>query len=492
MPLWPDFCGSAYTTRSKSINVDQAINVYSETREIPGSGKQTTLYGTPGRRLVANLGDGPCRGWFTQDGRTWVVVGSTLYEQMNAITYSVIGTVPNDDKLVSFASNGAGGNQLAVVGGGQLNVLNLQTGVYTTVTLPFSHPVTCTFQDGYLIVNQRDTPIMWFSAIENMLSFDALDFFARSGTSDNVIAVGGSQDRVWVFGSKTTTLYYDSGDADTPFLPYQGTTAQNGLVSAQLLAVYRDVFFWVSSGQRGTYRVLSGNAPGSNQVSTRPIEMWLESAPTLDDATMTIYEQEGHVHVCITVPQAQGEIKTYCYDTTETKAPWHARAGFDSVTGTYTPWGVQGATAVKGTVYVGDASSGNLYTLNLDAYTDNGTTIKRARRAPYLGADNQWVFIDQFELGTQPGVGVEEGASDDASSYPTVELNISRDGANTWESAGEAPLGRVGEYETRTMWAMLGRARTDRLVFEVTQTAPVKTVWGPGAWIRLTPGTGQL
>lgn len=492
MPLWPEFCGGAYTALSKSIACDQAINVFTETREIPGSPKQSTLYGTPGRRFVTNLGAGPCRGWFTQDGRTWVVVGNTLYERIDATTFNTIGTIPNDNKLVSFASNGQGGNQLGIVGGGQLNVLNLQTGAFTTTALPFSNPVSCVFQDAYLLVNQRNTPIVWFSALEDMTSFDALDFFARSGTSDNVVALGVSQDRVWVFGSKTTTLFYDSGDADTPFLPYQGTTAQNGLSTAQLLVIYRDIFFWVSGAQRGTYRVMSGGAPGAQNISTRPIDLWLESAESLDDATMGVYEQEGHVFVWITVPQAQGDIKTYCYDATEQKAPWHARTNYDATTGQHGQWTAQGATTVGGTVYVGDSSTGDIFMLDLNCYTDNGGTIKRSRRAPYLGSENQWVFLDEFELGTQPGVGHVSGTSDTPESVPEVELWISGDSANTWMCAGASPLGRIGEYRTRTMWTRLGRYRSDRLVLETVQTAPVKCVWGPGAWLRVSPGTGQL
>jgi hypothetical protein len=491
MALWSEFCGSSYTARSKAFAADRSVNVYAETREIPGSPKQTTLYGTPGLNYQTAL-DGRCRNWFTQDGRTWVVCGTKLYEQNSGSDYTVIGTVPDDGRMVSFVSNGLGGDQLGVIGGGELNVLDLVSGTYETVTLPFSNPVMGVFQDGYVLINERDTPIVWFSNLENMTVFDALDFVTRSGTSDNVVGLGVSQDRIWFFGSKTTTLYYDSGDADTPFLPYAGTTTQNGLASAQLLAVYRDNFFWVSAGQRGTYRVLSGTAPAAQSISTHPIETWLTNSTSLDNATMLLYEQEGHIFVAITSPTAQDEIKTQVYDATEKTFPWHCRAGLDTTTGQYTQWRAQGSTVVGGTVYVGDYSNGNVYTLDLDTYTDNGVTIKRARRAPYLGAENQWVFVDEFELGTQPAVGEVSATSASASSVPEVELMISRDLAQTWEYAGAMPLGRIGEYDTKTAWIMLGRSRADRLAFEVFQTAPVKTVWGPGAWLRLSPGTGQL
>lgn len=489
--LWADFCGGAYTSRSKSIDVDAAINVYTESREVPGSPKQKAMIGTPGLTFVTTI-EGPNRGWFTQDGRTFTVGGTKAYEQVDATTYTLLGAVPNDGRLVSFTTNGEAGQQLGIVGGGQLNVFNLQTSAYTTVSLPFSDPVMIVFQDGYGLINQRDTPIVWFSAIEDFTDFDGLDFITRSGTSDNIVGLSVSQDRILFFGSKTSTLYYDSGDADTPFLPYAGTTVQNGLVSAQLLTAYRDVFFWVSGGQRGTYRVLSGTSPNAQSISTHEIESWLARATTLDDAKILLYEQEGHVFMAITAPSSPDEIKTYVYDATEKDTPWHARAGLNDTLGTYTQWRAQGSTTVGAQVFVGDYANGNIYTLDLDTYTDNGTTIVRERRAPYVGAENQWVFVDEFELGTQAGVGAVSGTSQEPVSVPEVELYVSYDSANTWHYAGTAPIGQVGEYDTKTAWMMLGRSRSDRLVFKVRQTAPVKTIWGPGAWLRLSQGTGQL
>ncbi len=74
---------------------------------------------------------------------------------------------------------------------------------------------------------------------------------------------------------------------------------------------------------------------------------------------------------------------------------------------------------------------------------------------------------------------------------PTLHLWISRDGGNTWVSAGTANQGAQGQYLARAIWRRLGRSRADRLCIRVTQFANVKTVWG-GMWMRATPGTGQL
>lgn len=485
MPFWSSFVGGFYVTRSTTFAADQAVNIYRETRQAEGSPKKTTFFGTPGCKLetsvAANTGN---RGWFSQDGRTWTVIAATLYELMAGVL-TEIDTIPDDGLPVFFASNGLAGNQLGISGGGAITVLDLVTGAVATAVLPFPDPVMLVFQDGYALANQRETPIVWFSALEDMLTWDALDFITRSGTSDNVVGLGVSKDRVRFFGSKTTTDYYDSGDIDTPFLPYSGTTSQGGLVSPYLLNVYRDVFYWVSSASRGQYKVVAGSDTAGQPISTPPIETWLAGATTLADARNLLYEQEGHVFFLITAPSSPDAIQTYGFDAIE--KDWHARAGWDAETGVYTAWRAAGTTTVNGAVYVGDAANGRVYTLDLNTYDDNGAILRRERTAPYLSAENQWIFLDQFELGMQAGVGLSAGQGQ----APVATLEISRDNAQTWVSAGAASLGAIGAYGARAIWRRLGRSRADRLVLRVTQTDPVKTAW-IGAWLRTSTGSGQL
>lgn len=486
MALWAAFCGGFYKTLSPVMGADTAINVYTETREVPGSAKQVTMYGTPGRKPFLTVGTEGCRGWFTQDGRTFTVVGPTLYEiDISAVAAIPLGSIADDGRPVSFASNGRGGDQMAVVGGGTLNVLDLNTDVLTTVALPFSDPVMITFLDGYGLILQADSPIVWYTALEDFTSIDPLDFFARSGTSDNLVGIAVSRDRVWCLGSKTTTLFYNSGDVDTPFIPYPGTAMQTGLVSPWLLGIYNDVLFWVAESAKGQRRVVRA-VEQPEDISTPPIMLFLAQCSTLDDAWLLVYEQAGHPFICMTCPSSAEDVQTYVFDARETL--WHARAGWNSTTGRYTRWSATGTTSAQGMVFVGDASTGDLYTLDLHTYTDAGGVLRRERTAPYLDAENQWIFVEQFELGMQAGVGLSSGQG----SAPVVTLEISRDGAQTWVNAGEASLGPQGRYTDRALWRRLGRFRGDRAVFRVTQTDPVQTVWGPGAWLRLSGGTGQL
>lgn len=491
--LFLQFNGGFYQALAPVMGADQAVNIYTETRQVEGSAKQVFMFGTPGLKLWGSVDTQGNRGWFSQDGRTFTVVGNTLYEvNVDLVTTTSRGTITDDGLSVYFASNGAGGDQLGIVAAGELKVLNLGTNVLSAaVSLPFSNPVMIVFLDGYGLINEQDTPIVWFSALENLETWDALDFFTRSNTSDNIVGIAVSKDRVACMGSKTTTWFYDSGDADTPFVPYPGTTIQTGLLAPALLGTYNDELLFVAQSERGQIRVARLLDTSVQTISTPPIDLFLAGASTVTDGELLIYYQEGHAFVTITLPSSPEQLQSPCYDMTE--GLWHFRAGWDSDLGQYSRWRARGSAVDGATVFVGDYANGNLYTLDLATYADEiaddeTAVLKAERAAPYASSTPQWLFIKEIQLLAQSGVGIGgSGSGDD----PQVQLEISRDGAQTWIDCGLAALGQLGQYTTRTIWRRLGRVRADLLVLRISQTAPVQRAWGPLS-MDLESGTGAL
>jgi hypothetical protein len=201
-----------------------------------------------------------------------------------------------------------------------------------------------------------------------------------------------------------------------------------------------------------------------------------------------IYEQEGHSFACFTI----GNTATWCYDATESakrgEPIWHQRDTFDPATNTSTAWRGRGCCVTSVGTIIGDRHTGGIYLLDLDTFCDAFGNIRRLRRATYLSGENQWMFLDQIELGIQAGVGLTAGQGSD----PHVMASISRDGAMTWDPPIQASIGPMGAYQATASWYACGRVRADRFVLEVTMTDPVRCVWGPGLWLRATPGTGQL
>ena len=95
--LFEQFCGGFYQALAPVMAADQAVNLYTETRQIPGSTKQIFMFGTPGLNFWSSVATQGNRGWFSQDGRTFTVIGGTLYEvNVELVTTTSLGAITDD------------------------------------------------------------------------------------------------------------------------------------------------------------------------------------------------------------------------------------------------------------------------------------------------------------------------------------------------------------------------------------------------------------
>lgn len=493
--LWPDFIGGSNMVRSQNMDLEATINLYQETIGGTGNAKQKVLYGTPGLVPQITAGTIVCRGMFSQDGRTFAVIGNILYELTivpppaypNVTALTNRGTLANDGSKVYFASNGQGGNQLAISSAGNLYIFGLLTNVLSAaIVLPLVNPAgQVAFLNSFFLLVETSSLKVFFSAFEDGTSWNALDFFARSNRSDNVVGMQVIHDVIRVFGSRTSEIFYNVGDPNNPFLPYPGSLTEDGAVNAASIGLLNDSVVWLSRNEQNVSRFMRASGTGPPQVlSTPAIDVALASYATVTDAEILVYQQEGHTFAIWTFSTAD---QTWAFDDRENT--WHERARWDNTGSQFHQWRARGCCAPGSQmILVGDAITGDIYNLSLDRFDDNCTLLKRLRRAPYLSAENQWLFIDQIELGMQGGVGTASGAGVNAN----VNLRVSKDSGNTYSAVRSASMGTIGNWNARAIWRRLGRVRSDRLVLEVSQTDPVRAVWGPGLWIRSAPGTAEL
>lgn len=494
MPLFAAFCGGSNAERSSIVDAELTVNLFRATTQAAGAAKPGSLLGTPGRRRLGAVPTTGGRGVFAVDGRTFTGVGDTIYEltfdpTTGAVTGATVrGTLPDDGLPISWATNGDGGLQLALVGGGQYKILNLATNVLSAaIVLPLIHaPQFVGFLDGYFILSERDSLRFWFSNIENGLIVDALDFATRSTAPDRIVALACANSRVWIYGSETSEAYEDVGDADNPFQPIKGSLFQIGIAGAYTLSVGVNTLRWVGRSALGGAVVYRLDGYAGTPISTPAMNAALAQATTLADAEGLTYNQDGHLFYAVTCPSLGPAGDTLVVDETE-QGQWHHRRAWNAARSREEMWPVRGHAYVGQVHVVGARDSGAICALDLATYDDDGAILRARRRAPYLGAENAWATIDAFELGVENGVGLNSGQGSD----PQVELLVSKDGAKTWFSAGTASLGPMGAYDDRTFWTRLGMARIDRLVLEIIITDPVQRVIGPGAWIRATPGRSQ-
>lgn len=489
MALWPNFIGGAYLARSPVMAAETCENLFIETIAETKNAKRQMLLGTPGRRFLCAAPDGEivCRGTFSQDGLTLAVIGSGVYRvDLSVPVLYRLGTVANDGSPVSFASNGQGGTQVAICTGGELKILDTQTLILSgAISLPLTNaPQVVRYMDGYFLITEKNTIRVWFSALEDGTSWNALDFFAVSLQSSNVVGIEVLADRLWVFQTQTSVVYYDTGDNDNPFQPYPSTVMEEGATSPWAIKISGETVVWLSEDNQGHARIVTATTPSPQKVSTAAIDYSLAQASTLLTAEMLAYEQQGHAFVALTAPQLGPYGWTWCFDTIE--GQWHRRFSWDSATATKRQWGARGLCNADGTLLCGDFTTGNLYALDLDTFTENGATMPWERTAPYISAENQILVMDQIELGVEAGVGLPSGQG----SMPTVFLELSDDGARTFGPPISSEEGAQADYNDRCVWRRCGQAFAGKLVARISGSDPVKRAFGPGLYLRAQAGTG--
>jgi hypothetical protein len=103
-------------------------------------------------------------------------------------------------------------------------------------------------------------------------------------------------------------------------------------------------------------------------------------------------------------------------------------------------------------------------------YTDNGSSIPREVWSKRIWKDDKYLGIERVQIDVESGVGVATGQGVN----PVLDLQVSKDGGNTFMSVGFASVGAIGAFTQRVIWRGLGAARDWVLKLRITD--PVKFV----------------
>jgi hypothetical protein len=339
--------------------------------------------------------------------------------------------------------------------------------------------VTVAYLDGYFVFNQPNSQIIWVSQLLDGSSVDPLDFASAEGSPDGVVGLIADHRELWVFGTDSVEVWYDSGATDFPLQRIQGAFNEIGCVSAYTIAKIDNGLFWLGTDARGQGIVYRANGYTGQRISTHAIEYAIAQYGNISDAIAYTYQQEGHAFYVLTFPSGNA---TWVYDVA-TQA-WHERAGWDN--GEFTRHRSNCQCNFGGNIIVGDFENGNIYTLDLDVYADNGGIQKwlRSWRALPSGQNNlKRTAHHSLQLNVESGVGLNDGQGSD----PQAMLRWSDDGGHTFSNEHWSPMGRIGAYGHRVFWRRLGMTLKLRdRVYEVSGTDPVKIAI-MGAELMLSP-----
>ena len=473
--------GSSYVARSINAADNRMVNLFPEV--IPEGGKEPGfLNRAPGLKFQQTIGTGPIRAlWAHQtNGSDFYVVSGTEFYKVTGLTATptklgdVTGTGP-----VSIADNGT---QIFLACNGPSYIYNEITNVFAQITDPdFPGAVTVGYLDGYFVFNEPNSQKVWVTQLLDGTSVDPLDFASAEGSPDGLVAVNVDHREAWLFGTDSIEVWYDAGQTDFPLTRIQGAFNEIGCVAAFSIAKLDNGLFWLGTDARGQGIVYRANGYTGVRVSTHAIEYAIAQYGNISNAIAYTYQQEGHAFYVLTFPSANA---TWVYDVA-TQA-WHERAGWDTSLGQFTRHRSNCQCNFGGNTVVGDYENGNIYTLDLNVYADNGGIQKwlRSWRALPTGQNNlKRTAQHSLQLDCESGTGLITGQGSD----PEIMLRWSDDGGHTWSNEHLSKMGKIGEYYRRVFWRRLGMTLKLRdRVYEVSMTDPVKTAI-MGAELLISP-----
>ncbi len=457
------FINGSFNGRSPSFDAQKTLNFYVEKSESGTARSKAMLVGTPGCNPWLTLEGGGIRGVIRYDNDNAIVVaGPNVYKVTTAKVATLLGTIQNTTATVSMASNGT---VIMLVDGTTLGYfIDPTAGTVTQITDPdFVGGVSVDYLDGYFAWDKPDTGQFQITELFGE-AIDPLDFATAEAAPDNIVCLIVDHKELWLFGQNTTEPWRDTGDADFPIGPIQGTLLEVGCAAPRSLAKLDNSIFWLATDDRGFGTIQRANGYSPVRVSNDAVEFAISNYDTISDAVAYSYAQEGHSFYVISFPTAGA---TWCYDVKTDL--WHERA-YRNPDGTFDRHRSNCQMNFAGLTIVGDWELPQLYSLDLDYYSDNGAALVSLRRAPHITDGVSYTFHHSLQLTMQTGVGLNTGQGSD----PEVMLRWSDDGGYSWSNELRAKLGRIGERLTRVLFRRLGKSR-DR-VYEVSISDPVKRI----------------
>jgi hypothetical protein len=447
------------------MDCQRSINLFYEPDEMEtGKDSETgILFGTPGLSLLATAGTGPIRGLYTTStGVLYAVSGSGLYSLSSTWAPTLVGTLQTTSGPVSMSDNGLAAGSLFIVDGNNGYAVTMATNAFSQVTAAdWVGSNLVTFQDGYFIFAQPGTSQFYLSDL-NATTFNAPATTGKNGGSDQIISIISFQRNLWLFGDRTTEVWYDAGSNQNPFQYIAGSMSMLGCAAAFSPAIINNKLFWLGKDSTGSGVVYVANGWQPQRISTHAVEIAIQKYSTISDAIGWGYEENGHQFYVLTFPTGNN---TWVYDVVT--GFWHERA-YNNL-GTLGRHRANCYAAAYGVHVVVDYANGNIYQQSLTNYSDNGTAIIRQRISPHISKDMNRIFYSRFQLDMETGVGLDGSGQGTA---PQAMLSWSDDGGHSWSNEHWTPLGPIGTTRTRAIWRRLGQARNR--VFKVSISDPVK------------------
>lgn len=467
-----NFAFESYQARSGLASKERVVGMYAEINP-PESKSKVSLYRIPGTTVWKSLDNfNPIYGMKVMGENLYVVCGVSVYKIDSTKTATLLGVMGTTPGRVMMTENGT-----------QVTILTEAGIAYyaTTSTLTqiidgeFELSNSITTLDGYTISTEKDSETFQWSQNKHTENWAALDFAAAEAESDNLIVVLNYNRQLILIGTNTIEVWVDTGDLIFPFQRLDGVLIKSGTRAKYSAVADLTGIYWLDTTTRTFYQATNYQP---NRISTFGIEKILEEMEVIDDAFSFVYVQAGHRFLITTFPT---EGKTLAYDITSDL--WQERWSLNPNMLASPPaaWLANCHAAFAEKQLIGDANTGNIYQLDLNSYTENGTTMLLEAISTTQFDDYRRDGIGRFVLYMDTGVGIVTGQG----SNPQIMLQTSKDGGKTWSNELWQPLGEMGNYCTEIWWDQVEFGRTFIAKIRISDPVDIAIT---GAFLQINQG----
>lgn len=369
-----------------------------------------------GLKLVRDDFIGPCRGFYvSSNNQLYVVFGNSLFlfesGAWTTISIEIPGTTP-----VQFTDNGT---HLFFVADKIPYFMSFSTKIVSAASGgAYSASSSLAFLDSYILFSRDNSNQFYWTDLASTTA-NPLNFATAESSPDTIVALTSHNMEIYVFGEKTTEIWYNAGQADITFARRGNAVIESGCLAPHTIAKIGPSLIWLSSQNRGGIQVSVLEGYQAKRVSTYPIEQFLNSLPieSLKQATAFSQQVDGHDLYILNITGAN---ETLIFDLTT--GSWTTFTS--SKNGVIGQYRAIGSAFYNGLHYTGDVE-GSLYVLDSNQYTDDGDFIQFERAAPCINAENKRIFFDQIRFDFFTGTNL---------TAVQVMIDWSDDGGATWSN----------------------------------------------------------
>ncbi|PHR99263.1 MAG: hypothetical protein COA78_25300 [Blastopirellula sp.] len=455
-----------YLSDSLPVSAQECVGFYPNIVEAPALNAET-LFGTPG--YIQQATSGPLsadvnRESITFLGKAYFVNGNTLYRKNADNTLDSLGSISGAGR-VTMIKNIA--QIMILVPGGAGYIFT--TGPDSLVTITDGDfnangaPQYAVFNDGFFVCS-TDANKFIVSALNDGVSWGALDFGSAESSPDNVTALYVYRNQLFVGGEDTIEGFTNTGGADFPY-QRSGLFFDEGIFAPFSIVNAQDSVMFVGGGKNESPAVWMQKGNALQKVSTTAIDSLLQTLTDteLADVFGWAYSQKGAYFTGFTLPHT-----TIVFDTISGR--WHERKSritTDGIT-TITRLRVNSVITAYGKLLVGDSIDGRIGEMSVTEYQEYDNPIFRRIATQPFQNNMKSIFVPSIELTMESGVGNAECPD------PVIRMDRSVDG-KTFSPERVRSIGKVGEYNRRAIWRRNGRASRFE-IFRWTMTDAVKPV----------------